>query len=539
MRNLIVFFSIIYFSLEIFSQNPPNKPCKILNYTWNNRVVDCFKEPDFDTLTFTGNSSYDLTDPNGTKIAEVYNDNVGVDNWKIRNKNNQYDTYITSIDSLEKLKKYSIFDAAYVQNNASDGISEITTTNNAITSHYLLVGYLIYFRIPSTSNDATEIKFVRVYNFSYIDCYEKYPYFLNYDSLIYNTSGILQESIDKISAFYKEPYYDPFSGKIKNYFDSQTLYSFSANGLPTQTTTFNEDSSKFKKVTNYYDDQERVVVRKEHKSLTDSVIDSVSYNQYDQIVRKVRIQQNTWTGGLITDEYINVTDASGNLIGDSLYTNGVLTHHSEVLQFTPPNKYKIKSYSYSGDNVVIRYIESEVRSNHLKEIYPVNESYHFKYFDEDYNLLQERIVKENSRGDVNYIFEESVFKTKIDSIIYLYNDDDLLIEKTTYAFGPSVNDFEFLEKKEYLYDCSDLEPNGLNEKEEFLIDLYPNPTSQSFEIESNLSISRIDMFTIDGVKVKSWEADDLKYYVGDLKSGMYILNITSEKGMLNKKIVVD
>ena len=69
------------------------------------------------------------------------------------------------------------------------------------------------------------------------------------------------------------------------------------------------------------------------------------------------------------------------------------------------------------------------------------------------------------------------------------------------------------------------------------ISLYPNPTKTSFSIENKEIISSVTVIDMLGKTVKIFKHNVEAYSIDDLKSGLYFINITTEKGKVTKKLV--
>ncbi|HNQ67845.1 MAG TPA: C10 family peptidase [Bacteroidales bacterium] len=100
----------------------------------------------------------------------------------------------------------------------------------------------------------------------------------------------------------------------------------------------------------------------------------------------------------------------------------------------------------------------------------------------------------------------------------------------------------------YLLDMSitrttELNSNSLNEQS---ISVYPNPATKDFYIifsDLNLKINSIKMFDCSGREVSEFDLPeylDPKIYcsIGDIKDGLYFIQITTEKGIVSKPIVI-
>ncbi len=69
------------------------------------------------------------------------------------------------------------------------------------------------------------------------------------------------------------------------------------------------------------------------------------------------------------------------------------------------------------------------------------------------------------------------------------------------------------------------------------IALYPNPTLKWFSIESNLQFNKISVLDIHGKTIKIFDENVKEYNVEDLTSGLYFINIKTEKGKITKKLI--
>ena len=69
------------------------------------------------------------------------------------------------------------------------------------------------------------------------------------------------------------------------------------------------------------------------------------------------------------------------------------------------------------------------------------------------------------------------------------------------------------------------------------ITIFPNPTSEFININSTLLIERVELFDILGKKMLS-TATTNQLKIDHLSSGMYLLKLLSEKGILTKKVLI-
>ena len=72
---------------------------------------------------------------------------------------------------------------------------------------------------------------------------------------------------------------------------------------------------------------------------------------------------------------------------------------------------------------------------------------------------------------------------------------------------------------------------GVNEVEEAKkVAIYPNPVKDNLFFDTDLDVKSASVYSINGQLIKKASVSDNKIYVGDLQSGMYILNLESNDG---------
>lgn len=67
--------------------------------------------------------------------------------------------------------------------------------------------------------------------------------------------------------------------------------------------------------------------------------------------------------------------------------------------------------------------------------------------------------------------------------------------------------------------------------------MYPNPTNSIVNIESKLQIEKTELFSLLGQKML--ETNEKNVDVSQLPEGTYIIKVTSERGVLNKKLIIN
>lgn len=69
------------------------------------------------------------------------------------------------------------------------------------------------------------------------------------------------------------------------------------------------------------------------------------------------------------------------------------------------------------------------------------------------------------------------------------------------------------------------------------ITLYPNPSNNYFELSGDVSIEKVEIYSLQGQLVKSFEAQN-QYDVSNLSKGMFLVKINTVEGSLNKSLLI-
>ena len=67
--------------------------------------------------------------------------------------------------------------------------------------------------------------------------------------------------------------------------------------------------------------------------------------------------------------------------------------------------------------------------------------------------------------------------------------------------------------------------------------LYPNPTSDILNIETDQKISKIEVYDVSGKLAISTNGKDKKVTVSNLNNGMYFIKLYTENGVINSKFI--
>lgn len=82
---------------------------------------------------------------------------------------------------------------------------------------------------------------------------------------------------------------------------------------------------------------------------------------------------------------------------------------------------------------------------------------------------------------------------------------------------------------------------SLDETKTVKLDIYPNPTSKMFTIESGSAIQNIEMYNHLGqlVKTQATKGNILNFDVSDLEPGIYFIKIFSHDQVITRKLVIE
>jgi len=74
---------------------------------------------------------------------------------------------------------------------------------------------------------------------------------------------------------------------------------------------------------------------------------------------------------------------------------------------------------------------------------------------------------------------------------------------------------------------------GTNSIRNISLRMFPNPSSNSFTVEYNTGIKRIDLLSVLGTKAKSYKSEPSKSYdISDLENGIYLVRFITDEGKI-------
>ena len=101
-----------------------------------------------------------------------------------------------------------------------------------------------------------------------------------------------------------------------------------------------------------------------------------------------------------------------------------------------------------------------------------------------------------------------------------------------YKYGVSIDGGYTI----YWSDCIDKDYQGVDENIVDNLTVYPNPANEFIHVETNCELQRIDVYDVTGKLMIS--STETEINVSDLESGIYFVNILTDKGCVTKKISV-
>ena len=162
-------------------------------------------------------------------------------------------------------------------------------------------------------------------------------------------------------------------------------------------------------------------------------------------------------------------------------------------------------------------------------------------FDFDNTLQLPLVVQLDEDREVNFSVSE---KIKIDSPVYLY--DKLLNKYYDLGDGPKAINLsigEYTDRFFITFTSQTLSNEDVNESE-YLISVYGKDNGLlTIENKTNLKIEAIRVYNLLGAEIFNFEVEDskeeLSFNIGKLAKAVYLVSVKTEKGIINKKIIIE
>lgn len=136
------------------------------------------------------------------------------------------------------------------------------------------------------------------------------------------------------------------------------------------------------------------------------------------------------------------------------------------------------------------------------------------------------IYRANCDGSGQTLIAEAVINAQF------IDNDWVTLPIGQYKYGVSIDGGYTI----YWSDCIDKDYQGVDENIVDNLNIYPNPANGYIHVETNYELQRIDVYDVTGKLMISSTKTEIN--VSDLESGIYFVNILTDKGCVTKKISV-
>ena len=136
------------------------------------------------------------------------------------------------------------------------------------------------------------------------------------------------------------------------------------------------------------------------------------------------------------------------------------------------------------------------------------------------------IYRANCDGSGQTLIAEAVINAQF------IDNDWVTLPIGQYKYGVSIDGGYTI----YWSDCIDKDYQGVDEIIVDNLNIYPNPANEYIHVETNCELQRIDVYDVTGKLMIFSTKTEIN--VSDLESGIYFVNILTDKGCVTKKISV-
>ncbi len=139
------------------------------------------------------------------------------------------------------------------------------------------------------------------------------------------------------------------------------------------------------------------------------------------------------------------------------------------------------------------------------------------------------IYRANCDGSGQTLVAEAVINAE-------YIDNDwVMLPMGQYKYGISIDGGYTI----YWSECIDKDYQGVDDIDDAEISVYPNPANDYIRVETMCTsyVQRVDIYDVTGKLMISSAETEIN--VLELKSGMYFVNILTEKGVVTKKVTIE
>ncbi len=202
----------------------------------------------------------------------------------------------------------------------------------------------------------------------------------------------------------------------------------------------------------------------------------------------------------------------------------------------PLQNFKINIFKTDMDQVVNSYLStiSEPVTVYYSPSYIIPSTgwiyFDFKepfIYDGQGNLAVEIVWGDNGRNTVDDIIV-AADSTEVPTVGYGYAYSQTPPNYSTSSYLRPVTYFS--------YDLNPDNPNG-----EITILVYPNPASENVNIGSNNTLNKVQLFSIDGQLLRTWNpySTRLSFSVKNLSKGIYLIKVETDNGSTTQKVIVN
>lgn len=227
--------------------------------------------------------------------------------------------------------------------------------------------------------------------------------------------------------------------------------------------------------------------------------------------------------GLLVEEFCQAAD----------YMTGVVGNSWKVEYIYDENNNMVKSEEYIWNGYDWQYSAAEVYT-----------------FDDDNDCVKwehysgSTITNRNLYSyDKTYVYEQIVYPVNPESIIEKFVPMAHMV-KTKKWYTENINEGELVYVCDFNYIYDEV-ASGINNYffKSPEVRIYPNPTSEiiTISLSNDLIISKVDLIDVSGKNVYSMQninKNNCRLEIDNLNKGVYIVNITTSRGIIADKVII-
>lgn len=266
-----------------------------------------------------------------------------------------------------------------------------------------------------------------------------------------------------------------------------------------------------------------------------------SYDANGNLVLIIFISWDINTNQWIKNNKLEFTyDGFGNVISRFGYSWDISLNQWEL---TPTSK---EEYYYDSNQHLISYISFDWNSNNNQFIpfykYEINNDEHGNgqttnsYYYNGINSDWDNSSKIELTYDLNYNYEELLIPISW-FIDFDFNIENMLSTYSDYYYDSQSQTWIPEDQSSYYY--SDFDSSLGVEDQQFAksISCYPNPIINILTIDSEMPLTKVEIYSILGKKLKQVNSDFKSIPTGDISNGVFTVIIYSENSLTTKKLI--